>query len=384
MEARASQPRVPKNLASFIGNAQVVHLLRRAVEQDRLPHALIFAGPSGVGKCTLAVLLAQHLNCLSPAGGDACGRCTACRKTLAVLQSRYLACLTPKGETPCGNCDSCKVLSGRHPDVRILTPAQGKTVISMEQVRDLIAEVSYQPFEGRYRVAILDPVDQMAPHAPNSLLKTLEEPPSRTVIILVTTKPFELLPTIRSRSRTLQFSGIPQHQIEDFLVRSEGRAPDEARMAAALSRGSLAAALDFDGELYQELREKALRFSSLLLTRGSFCEASAIASSLTKEKKEKERFSIWLECLEALLQDVYFAHVAPERMTQSDLHLELKNLVRTGSRTEIVSAIEAVKNLRRALPRNIQRQLALESLFLAVTGRAGSNSSPPRHQDTKI
>ena len=195
VESRSEHRRVPENLASFIGNAQVVHLLRRAVEQDRLPHALIFAGPSGVGKCTLAVLLAQHLNCLSPAGSDACGKCIACRKTLAVLQSRYLTCLTPKGEIPCGSCASCKVLSSQHPDVRILTPSPGKTVIRMEQVRDLITEVSYQPFEGRYRVVILDPVDQMAPNAPNSLLKTLEEPPSRTIIILVTTKPFELLST---------------------------------------------------------------------------------------------------------------------------------------------------------------------------------------------
>jgi DNA polymerase-3 subunit delta' len=367
VESRSEHRRVPENLASFIGNAQVVHLLRRAVEQDRLPHALIFAGPSGVGKCTLAVLLAQHLNCLSPAGSDACGECIACRKVLAVLRSRYLACLTPKGQVPCGGCASCRILSSQHPDVRLVGPEPDKTTISIDQVRNLIAEICYQPFEGSYRVVILDPAEQMRQEAHNSLLKTLEEPPSRTIIILVTTKPFELLSTIRSRSRTLQFSGIPQHQIEDFLVRREGCAPDEARMAASLSRGSLAAALDFDGELYQELREKALRFSSLLLTRGSFSEASAIASFLAKDKKEKERFSIWLECLEALLQDVYFAHVAPERMIQSDLLVELKKLVRAGSRAEVVSAIEAVKNLRRSLPRNVQRQLALESLFLSVS-----------------
>ncbi len=364
MEQHTRKPNVPGTLAAFIGNGQAVHLLRRAIEQDRLPHALIFAGPAGVGKCTLAVLLAQHLNCLSPAQEGACGKCVACRKTLATLQSRHLTCLTPRGEVPCGGCANCRILSSQHPDVRLVEPE--KTTISIEQVRGLISEISYQPFEGRYRVVILDPADLMRQEAHNSLLKTLEEPPSRTIIVLVTTKPFGLLTTIRSRSRMLQFSGIPQHQIEDYLIRWEGRAPDEARMSAALSRGSLAAALDFDGELYQELREKALRFVSLLLKRGGFVEANAIATLAAKDKKEA--FSIWLECVEALLQDVYFAHIAPARMIQSDLLDELGKLAGSSSRTSAVSAIEAIKNLRRSLQRNVQRQLALEALFLSLSG----------------
>ncbi len=380
---QTKQPWIPKSLAAFIGNAQAVHLLRRALDQDRLPHALILAGPAGVGKGTLAVLLAQHLNCLSPAGTGACGKCAACLKILAVLQSRYLTCLTPKGEFPCGGCDNCRILSSQHPDVKILKPLPGKTVISMDQVRELITEISYHPFEGRYRVAIIDPVDQMAYNAPNALLKTLEEPASRTVIVLLTTRPFELLSTIRSRSRTLQFNGIPQHQIEDYLVRRAGRAPDEARLSAALSRGSLAAALDFDGELCRELLDKALRFVSLLLTRGSFTDANAIASSVAKDKKDREAFGLWLECVEALLQDVYFAHVAPGRMIQNDLLAELKRLVSVSSRADVVAAIEAIKNLRRALPRNVQRQLALEALFLSLTDDERQSHSPPRHKDTK-
>jgi DNA polymerase-3 subunit delta' len=370
VELKSRQPRIPASLGSFIGNAQAIHLLRRAIEQDRLPHAMIFAGPAGVGKCTLAVLLAQQLNCLSLKSGGACGECVACRKTLAVLESRYLACLTPRGEIPCGGCASCRTLSNQHPDVRIVKPLRDKSTISMDQVRDLIAEISYQPFDGRYRVVILDPVDQMAPRAPNVLLKTLEEPASRTIIILVTTKPFELLTTIRSRSRMLQFSGIPQHQIEEFLVRRAGRPLDEARMSAVLSRGSLAAALDFDGELYQELREKALRFVSLLLTKGSFHEASSIATFVVKYKKDKEAFTIWLESVEALLQDVYFAHFAPARMIQSDLRAELEKLTRASSRREVVSAIEAIKSLRLSLQRNVQRQLAVEALFLSLAGGA--------------
>jgi len=359
---------VPVSLKSFIGNGQVVRLLRRAVEQDRLPHAMIFAGPEGVGKCTLALLLAKDLNCLAPTKDGACGDCTACRKTAATLQSRYISCLSPRGDFPCGGCANCRILSSQHPDVRLIEPA--KTTIGIGQVRDLITEISYQPFEGRYRVVVLDPAEVMRDAAHNSLLKTLEEPPSSTVIILVTTKPFELLATIHSRSRTLHFSAIPQHQIEDYLVRVQRRGSDEARLSAALSRGSLAAALDFDAEIYRELREKALRFVSLLLGRGSFTEASSIVSYVAKDKKNREAFLIWLECVEALLQDVYFARVAPARMIQNDLLEELRSIGNLSSRSRVVEVIEAFKRLRRSLPRNVQRQLALEDLFIRLSAAA--------------
>lgn len=353
-----------KNLAAFIGNGRVVNLLRRAIGQDRLPHALIFAGPSGVGKCTLAILLAQHLNCMAPDAEGACGECPSCRKTLAVLNSRHLECLALKGQARCGACANCKTLAGQHPDVRLVEPE--KTTIGIDQVRDLITEISFQPFEGRYRVAIFDPADQMRQEAHNSLLKTLEEPPSRTILVLVTTKPFDLLTTIRSRCRMLQFVGIPQHQIEEYLVRCGGRAPAEARMAAALSRGSLTAALEFNGEIYQELREKALSFLSLLLSRGSFTQASAIAASVAKDK-DKEHFLVWLECIEGLLQDVYFAQVSANRMIQSDLVGQLKTISSRSGREAVVASIEAVKRLRRSLQRNVQRQLAVEALFLSLS-----------------
>ncbi len=353
---------MPDSLASFIGNGQVVHLLRRAVEQDRLPHALIFAGPEGVGKCTLAFLLAQHLNCLSPRPDGACRECAACRKTIASLRARYVSCLSPRGEVPCGGCANCRILSGQHPDIHLVVPE--KTTIAADRLQELIGEVSYHPFEGRYRVVIMDPAELMRPQASNRLLKTLEEPPSSTVFILVTAKPYELLGTIRSRSRLLQFGGIVQGQIEEYLVRAMGREPDEARMSAAISRGSLAAALEFHGELFREMREMALRFVSLLLARDSFTEASAIALQVTKDKKNKETFEIWLECVEALLQDVYFAHIAPGRMIQDDLADELRKLAGSVPRSKVVAAIAGIKDLRRSLLHNVQRQLAVEAYFL--------------------
>jgi len=352
----------PVSLKTFIGNSRAVEILRRALEQDRLPHAMIFAGPEGVGKCTLALLLAQALNCLSPVEGTACGRCSACERIMAVIQGRYLQCLTLKGDGFCGNCENCKIKIKRHPDIWLIEPA--KTTITIEQVRNLISEIAFQPLEARYRVVILDPADQMRLEAHNSLLKTLEEPASRTFIILVTSNPYVLPETIRSRSRMLHLNEIPTDRIERHLIEIEGKSAEEARMAAALSGGSLSAALAFNVKEYQELRRQALDFVKLLLNRGSFAEATAIATQVAKEKPVFQR---WIETVLVLLQDIYYVSIAPARVGQQDLLEELKPLSEAVPRSALVSTIKATERLRGELRFNVNRQIALEAMFLTLT-----------------
>lgn len=350
------------DLNNFIGNKKVVEILKRAIKLNRLPHAMIFEGPAGVGKCTLALLLAQNLNCLSPTQNGACGACSSCRKILAVLESRGQQCQSPKGEEACGSCSICKLKLIRHPDVRLIEPE--KSTISIDQVRALINEVAFQPFEARFRVAILDPAEQMRPEAHNSLLKVLEEPPSRTILILVTTNPYMLLETIRSRSRMLHFGEIPQDQIERYLITSEKWPADEARLSAALSGGTLSAALAFNTKEYRENRKQALRFVTLLLERGRFSEASALVANLPKDKQP---FQLWIEAVTAILQDIYYAQVAPARIRQRDMAEQFNELAQTVPRSTIMSAIDAFGKLKGELQYNVNRQLALESIFLAMT-----------------
>jgi len=326
---------------SFIGNARVVRILRRAIEQERLPHALIFAGPEGVGKRTLGLLLAQHLNCLQPTNGEMCNQCGSCRK----------------------------IMGGNHPDVRVIEPEGA--YIKIDQLRALIDEIAYQPFEGRYRVAILNGADKMRPEASNCLLKTLEEPPSRSFLILVTDKPYLLLGTIRSRSRKLQFGGISENELEVFLTRREKRSPEDARLAAVLSNGSIGAALAFDAAATREIRRLAFRFVSMLLRRERFTQASALIAGVVKEK---DSFRIWVEMTATLLQDIYYAQVSPERMGQRDMLEELNGIARSAPHSSVVSAIEGVKELKAGLLRNVNRQVAVEALFLKE--RAGGTSTP--------
>jgi len=349
------------SLDTFVGNGRTVQILRRAIERDRLPHAMIFSGPAGVGKCTLALLVAQRLNCLSPSGGAACGDCAPCRRILAVIESRRLQCRSSK-EGFCGNCPACRSRMKRHPDIRLVEPE--KTTIGIDQVRDLIREIAFQPLEARTRVVILDPADEMRPEAHNSLLKTLEEPPSRTVIILVTANPYLLLETIRSRCRMLHFGEIGREGIERHLVANEGRTAEEARLAAALCGGSLGAALDFDAKAYVEVRAQAFDFVRLILSRGSFAEASALVAPAAKDRRF---FELWMGSVSALLENIYYAALAPERVGQCDFADQIEKLGRTVSRTSLVQAIEAVEKLRNAaLKYNLQRQIALEAMFLEL------------------
>jgi DNA polymerase-3 subunit delta' len=315
----------------FLGNSRAVQVLRRAIEQDRLPHAMIFAGPAGVGKRTLALMIGQLLNCTSPQGG-----------------------------APCGKCSSCfKIAASSHSDVLEIRP--DGAYIKIEQIRGLISEIAYQPFEGQYRVVVLDGADQMRPEAANSLLKTLEEPASRTVLILITANPYLLLGTIRSRARILHFGQIPHEQIVQFLIESRGKPAADAELAALFSQGSLAAALSFDSDRHRAARAQALRFMNLWLKRGSFAEASAMAASLGKDK---EGFQVWLELATVVLQDLYYAHVAPERISQTEISRELQELSENISRQDIVAGFQAFSRLKRSMANNVNRQIALEALFL--------------------
>jgi DNA polymerase-3 subunit delta' len=182
------------------GHRRLLDLLARSIERRTLPPSLIFEGPAGAGKRATAVAVAQALNCMQ-GGPDACGECPACRK----------------------------IVRGVHPDVLIVEPGDSGS-IKIEQVRDIADRANYRPFEGRRRVIIIDDADALVAAAQNALLKTLEEPPSSSVFILVTSRPDVLLPTVRSRCIRLRFAAGAAETIDQ-----EAR-DDAERVLAATAR----------------------------------------------------------------------------------------------------------------------------------------------------
>ena len=218
----------------IIGHRRLVGLVARSIRRGTLPPSLILAGPDGVGKRLLAFATAQALNCQN-------------------LES------TESGEIDaCGTCASCsKIARGVHPDVLLVEPGDTGT-IKIDQVRDVIDRAGYRPFEGRRRVVIIDQADALVPHAQNALLKTLEEPPSASLFLLVTARPDALLPTVISRCPRLRFRRLDADDVATALM-TQGRGEAEARATAAAADGSVGHALAASGKDLLAARSVAVR-----------------------------------------------------------------------------------------------------------------------------
>lgn len=219
---------------AIVGQQSAVGALRRALGGARLPHALLFAGPPGVGKATCAGILAQALNCAEQGPDDACGKCNSCRK----------------------------VGRGLHPDVMWMAPEPRKVRIAT--VRRAVAATAYRPYEGHRRVVVVDDAHALTIEAQNAFLKTLEEPPASSAIVLVTPAPGSLLATVRSRCQSLSFSPLPQPLVRAYLSEQRGLDPDEAKLRTALTPGSIGGALSIDLGGYGPLLEavvEALRLA---------------------------------------------------------------------------------------------------------------------------
>lgn len=211
------------HLRDIIGQDAAIGLIRTAWQAQRLPHGLIFAGPVGVGKATTANALAAWFLCEKPGTDDACGRCASCHLLAA----------------------------GTHPDYHLiyrqlirLTKKDSKARdISIDLIRaHLLDPASRKPLQGLGKVFVIEEADAMTRDAANSLLKTLEEPQGRALIILLTDQPYSLLPTIRSRCQTIPFSAMPAKMVMKMLI-SRGIEPSTAQTAVEMADGSLGLAM---------------------------------------------------------------------------------------------------------------------------------------------
>src|SRR5262245_43864888 len=235
---------------SLVGHQAARDALSRVCRDGRLPHSLLFTGPDGVGKRTLAVELGRGLLC-DAGGPDPCGRCGACQRTArAALEA------PEREEKAREKSDEPTGLNLRlHPDLMLVRPWPQS--ITIEQVRQLVSEALARPFEAKARAFVIDEAHRMTEQAQNALLKCLEEPPASTYLVLVTSAPQALLPTIRSRCQQMRLGPLPSRLLEAHL-RQSGLPAEEARLRASLSGGSLGAALAFDSDEYRETREKLL------------------------------------------------------------------------------------------------------------------------------
>ncbi len=202
----------------IIGQEKAIAFLKRVIANNKIASAYLFIGAKGVGKTTTALAFALSINCLDPVDGDACGRCSSCKK----------------------------MIDRNHPDLIIIEPDQGKKVIHIDQIREINRHLAFSPVLGPYRIIIIDPAERMTDEAANAFLKTLEEPPLHNIFILNVRDPGELLPTIVSRCQRVPFKPLHTEDIVNWLIKEGNMDKERAKILARLSEGSLGMAIKLD------------------------------------------------------------------------------------------------------------------------------------------
>lgn len=340
----------------LIGNQRVKEILRRMLAARRVPGALLFAGIDGIGKKLFALELAKALNCRTPKGVEACDACSSC---LRIQSSKF-----PDHETEEANRE--KVIWSEHPDVALVRPF--KKIIRVYAMRDLEREANFRPYEGAARLLIIEDADKLNEQASNALLKTLEEPPQTTYLILVSSRPDALLPTIRSRCQTLRFEPLSSVVIEEHLKRRQKKlSAPEASLRARAAQGSIGRALSLDIESYTAQREMMLGVLAALTVEPDRARLLRASEELT-DPKRKDEYEARLDVFATLIHDAWSLSLgAPrERVVNVDL---IEQLAQIGSRLKSRRAarwLAEIEQHRLGLIVNVNRKVATDALLLGM------------------
>jgi len=319
--------------SQIVGHQKQVEILRQALNHGRLHHAYLFVGIEGVGKRTIALGLAKAIHC-SAATGDFCGECTDCGR----------------------------IQNGNHADVRIIEPLAGKKEISIQQIRELEKELNFRSFSGKKKIAIVDPATLMNLSAQNALLKTLEEPPRDSLLILIAANGGALLPTLRSRCLRISFGSLARDLISGFLVSRKGLAVETAEFLAAMSLGSLGAVVSIDTQELLERRREWVRLISGL-GAGDYRAATDAAEALAGSKEDSLRFLEWIESwFRDLL--VYSVTQNPQAVANVDMLPQIQQQSATADFERLFSWIAAAKAAVGGIQRNLNRRMMIEDLLV--------------------
>lgn len=368
--------------SEFFGNDRIVAALHGSLRSGRVPHALLFTGPRGVGKFTLARMFAQAANC-ERLPDDFCGQCPPCRQIsqLADPQRLLEQALAERGESAdAATVERMPLILQCHPDVwallpdpvRLKTPV-ARPVLRVGQLRAVQRAAYFQPL-GRRRVFILDGADTMRPDVSNVFLKILEEPPGSATLILTAPSPFALLPTIVSRCMQFHFAPLATADVEHVLKLHSNREPAEIRLAAQLSEGSPGMALEMDLDQTVEKSKVVLRILEKSAKSQGFSVLFADTAALAKDRESsfEDLIAVFYSVLTDLLE--LTASVPSPVLRNAHLSKELHALAAFVDFDWVRRAIVGVDELAAGLRRNLSRQLGLDSLAasLAASSRSGA------------
>ncbi|HTU32285.1 MAG TPA: DNA polymerase III subunit delta' C-terminal domain-containing protein [Candidatus Acidoferrum sp.] len=363
--------------SDFLGNERIVSALRSMLRRDRMPNALLFTGPRGIGKYTLARMLAQAANC-ERLKDDFCGECSPCMKIARLADPTPLieAGLSERGESAdASTVERVPLIIETNPDVWLLVPDPvrlrtpvARPMIRMGQLRAVQRAAYFKP-HGRRRVFIMDGADTMRWNDADVFLKILEEPPESATLILLAPTPDSLLPTIRSRCLQFHFAPVASEQIEHFLKSRSERKPAERKLAAQLADGNPGVALSIDLEESTRLRKGILSLLQKAAAGASYREIFSATALLAKQ--EKESFENILTVFYSLLTDLLEVSQGSQSSLprNPDLRREIESLGKQLSLEWILKATRGMDRLESRLKRNIGRQLGIDAVLVSLGAR---------------
>lgn len=320
------------------GQEKAKKIISRVLESDRMPHALLFRGPEGIGKQLFARGLAAVVNCRNRQGLSACGECRSCRK----------------------------YQSGNHPDFSVIEPEKGTIKIAV--VRELCKSLSYPPYESNMRVVLLEDVHAMRQEAANALLKTLEEPPEQNLLILTADTSKEVLSTITSRCQVVPF--YPLTVAETCIILAD-TIPDvdreQSSLLARLSEGSPGKALIFHKAAFLELLPRAI---AILSDRSSqHPENTGKVLKLAEELAGlKEELLPFFGLLRIWYRDLLFMQKGQGDQIEKDtiFHRTGQDGHKHWSSAELFAKLHALDKAELELARNCNRALVCEVLLFSL------------------
>ncbi|MHB0998695.1 MAG: DNA polymerase III subunit delta' [Armatimonadota bacterium] len=323
-----------------------VRVLSSSIKRSTVAHAYLFTGPRKTGKTSTALAFAASLNCSNPTpDGDGCGICLSC----------------------------VRMESGLDSDLMLITPEGNQT--KMEQVQEMIRNLNYAPIEGKYKVVIIEQADTLNPSSENSILKILEEPPAYAVLILLSSNPNSLLPTIRSRCRKVRFRSAGVLEIADYLKSHIGLADDQAQVIAACSQGAIGKALQLSSESnFMEERHGVIQALNRWISGPpvlSLSTAELLRSIAEPRKNDPDtrvrvrRLTDMLDYVISWYADLLALKARGEKavLANCDYQQNLYEQVNMYSTDRLVNSIRSIMDTRRYLEGNITPQLALECMF---------------------
>lgn len=340
-------------LRDIVGHRAAVEALITAHARDLVHHALLLAGPSGVGKALLARAFIAMVDCVGDAPVDedgrrvdACGSCRACRR----IQD-------PEAE---------------HPDLLVLEPLPGSRVIKIEQVRNVLSIIPYPPLEAPTRFVLIEPADTLTLPAANGLLKTLEEPPSTTRFILLTSRPYSLLGTIRSRCQRLPLSRLTAAEVAQILTTQHGVDEARAMEVAPISDGSPGGALALLEDPVMSARDELIRRVAGI-EPGAVSAAFGLAADFAEMKGSLPSL---FEILSRLYRDLLLVRTeADGAVALSHPHLRSEILDPLAARYGVEALLYRLRLIAETehgiTHQNVPAKLAFERLLIALTAPAG-------------